>query len=124
MEKLDTSAVLRPVQLYFDGYFTGNAEFLKQAFTEDAVMKGFVAGAFLSSTISEYIQGISQNPSAEERNIPFGTAIESVRICGKTAVVTITETNYAGCYNFWDCFQLILSDAGWEITAKLFTTID
>lgn len=124
MEKFDTSAVLRPVQLYVDGYFTGNAEFLKQAFTEDAVMNGFVEGAFLSSTISEYIQGISQNPSAEERNIPFETAIESVRVCGKTAVVTITETNYAGCYNFWDCFQLILSDEGWKITAKLFTTID
>lgn len=124
MEKLDASAVLRPVQLYVDGYFTGNAEFLKRAFMEDAVMRGFVEGVFLSSTISEYIQGISQSPSAEERNIPFETAIESVRICGKTAVVTITETNYAGCYNFWDCFQLILSDAGWKITAKLFTTID
>jgi ketosteroid isomerase-like protein len=111
------------IESYLDGAYNGDTKLLSQAFAEDAILKGFIDGKYLTIPIADFIKGFQTEPSMESKNIDFSGEIVEINENGSIANVTVKETNYAGALNFIDYFNLGKVDGEWKIMFKTFTTI-
>ncbi len=111
------------IDSYLDGAYKGDTKLLSQAFTEDAILKGFIDGKYLTISIADFIKGFEIEPSMESKNINFSGEIVEINESGNIANVTVKETNYAGALNFIDYFHLGKIDGEWKIMFKTFNTI-
>jgi len=111
------------IEAYLDGAYKGDTKLLSQVFAEDAILKGFIDGKYLTISIVDFIKGFETEPSMESKNIDFKGEIIEINENGSIASVTVKETNYAGALNFIDYFHLGKIDDKWKIMFKTFTTI-
>jgi hypothetical protein len=109
------------IDLYSEGCYYGDAEKLIKAFSEDAVMQGFMTGRHSKMTAEAFIAGISGAPSMASQNAAYKSTVEGIEYWGNIAVASIREEGFFG-QSFLNHFQLIKTELGWKIVSKLFTT--
>lgn len=113
----DHDAVVQIVQIYTEAAITGNAEQMKTAFYENAMMHGFVGPDFLGGPIQVLFDWASENPGGES----LQARIASVEIIETIATVRVEMENFAG-YNFTDLLTLVKSGDEWKISSKAYHT--
>lgn len=114
------------VENYVLGAYESRPDLLREIFTGDAVMSGFFGEDYAAMPASAYINSFEGREPMKDQmpeGIEYTADILSAATFGSVAVVTIRENNYAGSVDFITNFQMVMTEDGWKITSKLFTTI-
>jgi hypothetical protein len=120
---VETKAVMEAIQAYKDGTYLADPERLKRVFHKNAVMNGFLGPEIMFGTPAPFIEDMSAKPSMKDNGDPYQAEIESIRIEGNVASVTLSETGFRGAGTLVDFFHLIKDGGEWKIISKLFTTL-
>jgi hypothetical protein len=111
-----SSAAVSPLQAYIRAHETGDSDFIAQAFSSDARIKGEMGGAMIDWSVADYMARFSGAPAADEylrtRTFELLDATEHAAM-GKVIL------NYPAV-NFVDYMSLLLIDGDWKIVAKTF----
>jgi aldose sugar dehydrogenase len=107
----------RTIQMYFDGWATGDSALLGRAMHSSAHLKRSIDGKFVDMTRERYVGGMRPHP----RDSTLRTRIVSVDIVGPVASAR-TEINI-GDGTFVDFFNLLRLDEGWVIVDKIATRV-
>jgi hypothetical protein len=105
-----------PLQNYVRAHETGNAEFIRKAFSVDAKIIGYMGGKFISWTTEEYAGRFSGKPADDEAQRRRG--FELLSIAGDAAVGKVT-LEYP-TVKFSDYMSLIKIEGEWKIVNKAF----
>ena len=119
----ETKLVKAVVQNYIDGTYEADTVKLEGVFHKQAIVSGYLGPNALLVKPDVFIQAIAGSPSMKSKNHPYTAEIESIRIEGNIASVTLSESGFNGDTNLVDHFHLIKEDGEWKIISKLFTTI-
>jgi Putative lumazine-binding len=114
ISELDT--VKTPLQNYIRAQETGNADFIRQAFTQDAKVMGYMAGKFISWGVEEYTGRFTGKPADDEalRKRSF-----EVLDATEDAAVAKVVLDYPAV-TFTDYMSLLKIDGKWKIVSKSF----
>jgi regulator of protease activity HflC (stomatin/prohibitin superfamily) len=112
----DVDAVKGPLQSYVRAHETGNADFIRQAFTKDAKVIGYMGGQFISWDLEEYAARFSGKPAEDEalRKRSFEVLDQSA-----DAAVAKVVLDYPSV-KFIDYMSLLKINGEWKIVAKSF----
>ena len=118
MEKIkvsDYEAVLATVAKYTDACREGRSEIMKPAFTDNALMYGYLNGEYYHGSIEAlYVAVDACGPSPETR-----ARVDVLSSEGTAAAVRVTLEDWHGLA-FTDFHSLIKEDGQWKILAKVF----
>lgn len=112
MEKImvsDYEAVLTTVGKYTEACKVGKSEVMKPAFTDNALMYGYLNGQLFNGSI-EALYGAA--PEAKTR-------VDVLSIEGTAATVRVVLEDWHGIA-FTDFHELLKIDGEWKIVAKVF----
>ena len=112
----DVRAVAAAVQLYIDGAREGDVGKLKEAFHDDALMFGAIAGHRYDVPVAQFFELVSSAPAP---GAAYKAQIVSIDVVDDAAVAKLAEDNYIGM-DFVDFFSLSKSDGHWKIVNKTF----
>lgn len=111
------AAVRRTIeQHYFAAHATGSGESLRGVFVEDGRMFWAADGQLRSRTSTDYINGFSGKPAADESQ--RRRRILNVDVTGHVAVAK-AELDYPEV-RLVDYFILVRAGGGWKIVSKAF----
>jgi aldose sugar dehydrogenase len=103
----------RTVQMYFDGWATGDSALLGRAMHPSAHLKRSIDGKFVDMTRQEYVGGMRPHP----RDSTLVTRIASVDIVG--AMASVRAEISINTSTFVDFFNMLRTDEGWFIVDKV-----
>ena len=107
------------VQLYYEGCCESNAEKIKQAFDDNAMISGYLPDGLHEMTLDDFASFVAaQQPSPKEKGDDEFLEIISCEVIGETASVQIREA-YLGMI-FIDSFSFLKKENIWRIYTKLF----
>jgi Putative lumazine-binding len=112
----EIDAVKVPLQNYIQGHETGNADFIRRAFTKDAKVMGYMGGNFISWGIEEYTGRFSGRPAEDEAQRKRSFEVLDVT---EDAAVAKVVLDYP-LVKFSDYMSLLKIDGEWKIVAKSF----
>ena len=112
----DTAAARVPLENYIQGHATGNGEFMRKAFHNDAKVMSFRDGKMASLTVEEFASRFSGKPAADEAQRK--RRIESVEITGNAGSAKIV-LDYP-TVTFTDYMSLLKVGDEWKIVNKVF----
>ena len=118
MEKIhvsDYEAVLETVGKYTEACKAGKSDIMKPAFTDNALMYGYLNGEYYHGSIEALygaVDAFGPSPEALAR-------VDVLNIEGTAAVARVTLENWHGL-SFTDFHSLIKEDGQWKILAKVF----
>lgn len=118
MEKIkvsDYNAVINTVSKYIEACIKGSSDIMKPAFTENALMYGYLNGQLYDGSIEALYGAVDQfgaAPNAEAR-------IDVFSIEGTAATVRVVLENWHGIA-FTDFHNLVKINGEWKIIAKVF----
>lgn len=118
MEKMkvsDYEAVINVVSKYTEGCKAGKSEIMKPAFTENALMYGYLNGQLYDGSIEALYGAVDQFGPAPESK----TRIDVLAIEGTAAAVRVVLEDWHGIA-FTDFHNLLKVDGEWKIVAKVF----
>lgn len=118
MEKIkvsDYEAVINVVSKYTEGCKEGKSEIMKPAFTENALMYGYLNGQLYHGSIEALYGAVDQFGPAPESK----TRIDVLSIEGTAATVRVILEDWHGIA-FTDFHNLLKMDGEWKIVAKVF----
>ncbi len=118
MEKImvsDYEAVINVVSKYTEGCKVGKSEVMKPAFTENALMYGYLNGQLYDGSIEALYGAVDQFGPAPESK----TRIDVLSIEGTAATVRVVLEDWHGIA-FTDFHNLLKIDGEWKIVAKVF----
>ena len=116
-ERMDeVKAVAATVQLYIDGARNAEVGKLKEAFHENALMFGAIAGHRYDVPVGTFFDLVVSSPAPGDA---YNAHIVSIDIVGDAAVATLAEDNYMGM-DFVDIFSLSKIESRWKIVNKTF----
>jgi hypothetical protein len=113
---LEMDAVKVPLQHYVRAHETGNAEFIRRAFSADAKIVGYMGGKLISWSTEEYAGRFSGKPANDEAQRK--RSFELLNVVGDAAVGKVT-LEYP-TVKFSDFMSLIKIDGEWKIVSKAF----
>jgi hypothetical protein len=105
-----------PLELYIKGHATGNGDFWRQAFHQDARIEGIRDGKLVSRTRDEFAAGASGKPAEDEAQRK--RRIVSVDVVDDAASAKV-ELDYPSV-KFTDYFTLLKVDGEWKIMSKVY----
>lgn len=105
-----------PLQQYIKAHETGNADFIRSAFTKDAKVVGHMGGKLISWCVEEYAGRFSGKPAEDETQRK--RLIEVISLTGDAAVGKVTLDYPA--VKFTDYMSLLKIDGEWKIANKSF----
>lgn len=107
------------VQKYVDGCVAADADVVRDAFDEHAVMWGYLGPDFVTQSGAEFASNViaTIEPAGDE----YGYEIHSISVEGDVANAVLDETQFLGA-NFRNFFGLVKRDGVWRIASKVFTT--
>lgn len=115
------NTVHETIDKYIQGAYESRPELLREIFTENAHMMGFLGGEFIDIPAAAYAESFEGQPAMKDQGIVYTAEILNEDVHGKIASVTIREHNYAGKCDFITSFQMVQdSDGSWRIASKLF----
>ncbi len=118
MEKIkvtDYEEVLATIEKYTKACKEGKSDIMKPAFTDNALMYGYLNGTYYNGSIKalyEAVDAFGASPEAKSR-------VDILSIEGTAAVARVTLENWHGLA-FTDFHSLIKEDGKWRIIAKVF----
>ncbi len=107
------------VQKYVDGCVAADAEMVRDAFDENAIMWGYLGPEY--STMSGASFATEVVGTAEPSGPEYSFDIHSISVQGEVATAVLDEKGFLGA-DFRNFFGLIRRDGVWRITSKVFTT--
>ncbi len=113
----DYDAILKTIDIYLSAAVSGDGDKMQFAFTDDAIMHGYIDGVFVGGPIQTLFDWVGDN--AGGTNVRFPVA--SVDIIGTIATVRVEIENWVG-FNFTDVFSLLKTDTSWLIVSKVYHT--
>jgi len=108
------------VELYVEGVSTNNPETVKRAFSDDAVMWGYLGPEYAmlpAGVFADQVVGTAPDPDPA-----YSYEIHSITVTGDIATAILDEKAYLGS-DFRNHFGLVKIDGAWRITSKVFTTL-
>lgn len=118
MEKVkvsDYEAVVAVVSKYTEACKVGKSDVMKPAFTDNALMYGYLNGQLYNGSIEALYGAVDQFGAAPEAK----TRIDVLDIEGTAATVRVTLEDWHGIA-FTDFHNLLKIDGQWKIVAKVF----
>jgi hypothetical protein len=115
-QSTDMEAAAVPLQHYIRAQETGNADFIRRAFSADARIVGYMGGKLLSLSTEEFAARFSGKPAEDESQRK--RSFELLSVTGDAAVAKVV-LNYPAV-KFTDCMSLIKLDGEWKIVSKAF----
>ncbi len=115
----DDAAIRSVIKLYFMGTYHGNAEELKKAYHSDVQIFGSIGGKTIHWTLSDFIERVTQKPTAAEKHEKYEKEIVSVDRASDIAMVKARVS--AGGLHFTDFITLMKIGGRWWIRCKCFT---
>lgn len=119
-------AIRRTIDLYVKGLRDGDVRTLMQAFSDDAVVCGYIGGTEgFVKPVSFLYRFVLETPPPAKTGERYACEITEIVVAGQVAKVTVAETDYIKS-DYVTTFHLIYladSDAGtarWWIVSKLF----
>lgn len=109
------------VETYIAGTHEADADALRSAFADNAVMNGYLDNQLLEGTPEPFIQDVTSKPSLKSSGADYEASIEHVLITGNVASVVMRETGF-GPFNFTNYFHLLKKNGEWKIVSKTFTS--
>ena len=118
MEKIhvsDYEAVLETVGKYTEACNAGKSDIMKPAFTDNALMYGYLNGEYYHGSIEALYGAVDAFGPAPETL----ARVDVLNIEGTAAVARVTLENWHGL-SFTDFHSLIKENGQWKILAKVF----
>ncbi len=114
-------AIVKTMQYYIEGCRTGKSELMGPGFHADARLVGYFGGDLFYSPIHVLFEWIDANGPAPDIEPRFA----SIDILETIAVVRLEVERWSGALagsdvHMSDLFMLLKTDAGWQITQKMF----
>lgn len=111
----DYDEIIKTIEKYVKGCKSGNSADMKPAFTENALMYGYLNGTYYNGSIDALYGAVDSFGAANDAN----AHIDVLSVEGTAAVVRVTLENWHGL-TFTDFHSLIKQDGQWKILAKVF----
>jgi hypothetical protein len=111
--------ILRVLDDYFRGIYTGQVERLRSAFHPSATLWGEVKGLPYYKALDDYLVVVRGRKSPEALGEPFAMEPISIEVHGKIALAKVRCKMLGYCYI--DFLSLLRQDDRWAIVAKVFT---
>jgi putative lumazine-binding protein len=115
----DEEAIRAVIKHYFLGTHNGNAEELKKAYHPDVQIFGSIGGKMIHWTLSQFIERVTQKPTAAEKHEKYDKEILSLDRASDIAIVKARVS--AGGLHFTDFITLMKMGGKWQIRCKCFT---
>lgn len=112
-------AVEAAVQKYVDGCRAADAEQVRDAFDEHAVMWGYLGPDYVTMSGADFAANVVA--TAEPAGPEYASEIHGVEVVGDVASAVLDERQFLGA-DFRNFFGLVRRDGVWRITSKVFTT--
>jgi Putative lumazine-binding len=112
----ELSAAGTPLQHYIRAHETGNADFIRKAFSNDAKIVGYMGGQWISWGVEEYAGKFSGKPAEDEAKRK--RSFELLSLTGSAAVGKVV-LEYP-TVKFTDYMSLIKVGGEWKIVNKAF----
>nr|WP_316620203.1 nuclear transport factor 2 family protein [uncultured Ruminococcus sp.] len=111
----DYEAVLATITKYTDACKEGKSEIMKPAFTENALMYGYLNGEYYHGSIEALYGAVDAFGAAPETT----ARVDVLSIEGTAAVARVTLEDWHGLA-FTDFHSLVKEEGEWKILAKVF----
>lgn len=108
------------VQKYIDGCAAADADKVRDSFTDDAFMWGYLGPDYTTMSGADFAANVIA--MAEPAGDDYRSEIHSISVKGDVANAVIDEEGFLGA-NFRNYFGLIRRDGVWRISSKMFTTV-
>ncbi|RNF86239.1 nuclear transport factor 2 family protein [Montanilutibacter psychrotolerans] len=115
-QSAELEAAKVPLQNYIRAQETGNADYVREAFTADARITGNMAGRTISWSLEQYADRFTGEPAADESQRK--RHIEILELTGDAGVGKVTLDYPA--VRFVDYMSLVKVDGVWKIVGKSF----
>lgn len=112
----EVEAAKAPLQNYIRAHETGNADFMRKAFTSDAKIVGYMGGKMISWSLEQYAGRFSGKPANDEAQ--RRRSFEILDLVGDAAVGKVV-LDYP-TVKFVDYMTLLKIDGEWKIVNKSF----
>lgn len=120
---LETEAVKKLLERYFDAVYRADVDELKAIFHPEASMNGFLGDTMLVGSPEPFFADLSSKPSMAQEKTDCRAVITSIRVTGGVAEATLFVDNFFGAACIEDHFHLLKADGQWRILCKTFTTL-
>lgn len=107
------------VELYVEGVSTNNPELVKRAFSEDAMMWGYLGDKYETLPAGVFADQVVATAPAPDP--AYGYEIHGIEVTGDIATAILDERAYLGA-DFRNHFGLVRIEGVWLIASKVFTT--
>ena len=115
-ESSDLEAIRDTIGLYFQGHATGNGDYFRQAFHEEANLFWMRDGTFNRLSSADFAARANGTPPADEAD--RHRRIVNIDVSGNAAVVKV-ELDYPGAL-IYDYMSMLKVDGEWKIVNKTF----
>ncbi|MGI9229350.1 MAG: nuclear transport factor 2 family protein [Gammaproteobacteria bacterium] len=113
---MSTKAVTQVVEEYVAACQAGSVERLQAVFHPNALLSGYMQGAWLMGDLQPFFDIVSNSPAP---SADYSYQISEVTVAGEVASARLDEENYLGM-SFTDFFHLAKVDDRWQIISKAF----
>ncbi|MBL3689943.1 nuclear transport factor 2 family protein [Leucobacter chromiireducens] len=115
------AAVRAAVQRYVDGCVAADPAAVRDAFSADAVMWGYLGPDYVTMSGADFAANVIA--TAAPAGAEYRAEIHGIVVTGSIAHAVLDERQFLGA-NFRNHFGLVLRDGEWRIASKVFTTVD
>jgi Putative lumazine-binding len=112
----ELEAAKLPLQNYVKAQETGNADFIRRAFSKDAKVLGYFGGKWISWSVDEYAARFSGKPAADEAQRKRNIEILDLTVDAAVGKVVLDYPEV----KFTDHMALLKVDGEWKIVSKSF----
>ncbi len=112
----ELEATKLPLQNYVKAHETGNADFIRRAFSKDAKVLGYMGGKWISWSVDEYAARFSGKPAADEAQRKRNIEILDLTVDAAVGKVVLDYPEV----KFTDHMALLKIDGEWKIVSKSF----
>jgi len=112
--------ILRLIDDYFVGVYTGNVDLLKSIFDPHAQIFGVVDEVQYQKPIAMYLDGVAARKSPKDLNEPFLMKTLSVDVMGHIASVRLYSPMLT--FKYYLYLTLVRRPSGWTIVNKTYAT--
>jgi len=114
-------AIVRTLQYYIEGSRAGKSDLMRPGFHADATIVGYFGGDLVYGPIQKLFDLIDSNGPAPD----IAPRFASIDLLGTIAVVRLEVEHWSGNIvgpddHMSDLFTLLKTEAGWQITQKMF----
>ncbi|MCD6047130.1 MAG: hypothetical protein K0S08_777 [Gammaproteobacteria bacterium] len=113
--------ITQTIQDYFLGAYQGETEKLLRAFHPAAHITGLFKGQYVDWTLNDFIQRVTERPTAADKNDPYQKEIVSLDITENAAIAKAKVV--VGGIVFIDYITLLNINGQWCIRNKCFITL-